>query len=101
MGVPKKKKKHTHIFEKLNGTHILELSEWNKLDNISHGSLACSRAQKSIISIQELHGAEVGPAHSHDNNRHGQTRGFDDGVASLIHVRDHAIGDDEQYQVLL
>lgn len=81
--------------------YILELPEWHKLHNVTHGSFACSRAQNSIISIQELHGAEVCPAYSNNYDGHGQTRGIDDGTTCLFHVRDHSISDDEENKVIL
>lgn len=82
-------------------TYILELPEWHKLDDVSHGGLARLRAQTSIVSIQELHGTEVCPPYSDNDDRHGQTRGVDDGAACIIHVCDHSVSDDQQNVVLL
>lgn len=81
--------------------HILELPEWYELHNVPHGCLARSRAQNSIISIQELHGSEVGPAHPDNDDGHGQTGGIDDGTAGLVHVCDDSIGDYEENKVIL
>lgn len=82
-------------------TYILELSVRHKLDDVSHGGLAGLRAQTSVVSVQELHGAEVGPAHPNNYDGHGQARGVDDGAACLIHVGDHSVSDDQQNKVLL
>lgn len=81
--------------------HILELPEWYKLDNVPHGGLACSGAQNAIISIQELHGGEIGPAHADNDDGHGQAGGVDDGTTGLVHVCDDSIGDDEENKVIL
>lgn len=81
--------------------YILELSEWHKLHNVPHGSLACSRAQNAVVSIQELHGTEVCPPYSNNDDGHGKARGVDDGTACLIHVCDHPVSDDQQNKVLL
>ena len=81
--------------------YILELPEWYKLDDVPHGRLAGSRAQNSVIPIQELHSTEVRPPHPNNDDGHGQTRGVDDGLAGVVHVCDHAVSDDEQNKVLL
>ena len=82
-------------------TYILEVPEGDKLDDVPHGRLAGLRAQPPVVAVQELHGAEVGSAHADDYDGHGEAGGVDDGVARLVHVRDHAVGDDEQHKVLL
>ena len=79
----------------------MELPEWHKLDDVSHGRLSSLRTQASIVSIQELHGSEVRPPYPDYDDRHWQTRGVDDGVAGLVHVCDHSVSDDEQNVVLL
>jgi len=81
--------------------YVLELPEWNKLHDVPHGGLARSRAQNSIVAVQELHGAEVRPSYPDDDDGHGQLRGVDDGAARLVHVCDHSVGDDQQDKVLL
>ena len=80
---------------------MLELPEGHKLDDVPHGRLARGRAQQAVVPVQELHGAEVGPAHADDDDGHGEAGGVNDGAARLVHVRDHAVGDDEQHKVLL
>ena len=82
-------------------THLLEVSEGHELHDVSQGRFARGRAQVPVIAVQELHGAEVGPAHPHDDDGHGQARGVDDGGARLVQVRDNAVRDDQQDEVLL
>ena len=81
--------------------YALELTEGDELHDVPHGSLASGGAQHAVVPVQELHGAEVGSAHADDDDGHGEAGGVDDGAARLVHVRDHAVGDDEQHKVLL
>ena len=81
--------------------YALELTEGDELHDVPHGSLASGGAQHAVVPVQELHGAEVGSAHADDDDGHGEAGGVDDGAARLVHVRDHAVGDDEQHEVLL
>ena len=82
------------------GTH-LKHPERHKLDDVAEGDVAPWRAQDFVVAVQELHGAEVLLAHAHDDDGHGEAGGLDDGGDRLVHVRDHAVGDDEQHKVLL
>lgn len=91
---------HTSLKERKK-TYIFKLPERHKLDDVSHGRLPSHRAQSSIVPIQELHGGEVCIPHSYNDDGHRQTRGVDDGIARLIHVCDHSIGDDEENIILL
>lgn len=81
--------------------YMLELPEGHKLHDVPHGGLACSRVKSPVVSIQELHGSEICPAYSDNDDRHGQTGGVDDGTACLIHVCDYSVSDDEENVVLL
>lgn len=86
---------------KENGTYIAKVSEGDKLHNVSHSLLARVRAQDAAVSVQKLHGSEVGIAHADDDDGHRQLGGLHDGVARVVHVADHSIRDDEQREVLL
>lgn len=79
----------------------LEISEGHELDDVSCGDISSGRTQQFVVAVEELHRAEVCPAHTHYDDGHGQIRGFYNSSACLVHVRDHAIGDDEQHVVLL
>lgn len=79
----------------------LKISEGHKLDDVSGGDVPPGRGQQFVITVKELHLAEVRPSHTHDNDRHGQTRGLHDSSACLVHVCDHTVCDDEQHKVLL
>lgn len=82
-------------------SYIFKLPEWYELHNVSHCSLASHGAQAPIVPIQELHGSEICIPDSDDDDGHGQTGGVDNGVTSLVHVRDDSISDDEENKVLL
>ena len=81
--------------------YVLKLPEGNKLHDVPQGSHARSRAQNPIVSVQDLHGAEVRPSYPDDDDGHGQLRGVDDGAEGLVHVCDHPVSDDQQHKVLL
>lgn len=82
-------------------THVTEIPEGDELHNIADGLLAGVGPQHAGISIQELHGGEVGVANADDDDGHGQLGRLDDGVAGLVHVADDAVCDDEESEVLL
>lgn len=79
----------------------LEISEGHKLDDVSWGDITSGWTQQFVITVKELHSTEVCLAHTHYDDRHGQTRGLYDSSACLVHVCDHSICDDEQHKVLL
>lgn len=72
---------------------ILELSEKHEVHDISIGDLTHKGAQGSAVTVQELHGPEVGTAHSEYDDEHGQL-GIDDGLSGLVQVCDHTLSDD-------
>lgn len=86
---------------KVGAAAYFKISEGDKLDDVSCGDITSGWTQQFVITIKELHRTEVCPAHAHDNDRHGQMRGLDNGSACLVHVCDHSICDDEQHIVLL
>lgn len=53
-------------------THIAELSKRHELYDVAGRLLACVGAQHAAVPVQELHGSEVGIAHTHNDNGHGQ-----------------------------
>lgn len=55
------------------GWIVLELTEWNKLDNISlHILLILLRIKWNFISIKDIHALEVIAANSNYDNREGK-----------------------------
>lgn len=47
---------------------MFEVSEGHELNNVSKDRLSLGRPQDPVVTIQHLHVAEVGIAHSHDND---------------------------------
>lgn len=79
----------------------LELSEGHELDDVPRGDVTAGRAEQFVVAVQELHGAEVCPAHAHYDDGHGQAGRLHNGAARLVYVRDHSVRDDQQHVVLL
>lgn len=82
-------------------TYIAEIPEGDELDDIADGLLPGVGPQNAGVSIQKLHGGEVGVADADDDDGHRQLGRLNDGVASLIHVANDAVRDDEESEVLL
>lgn len=82
-------------------THITEIPERDELHDVPHGLLPGVGPQNTGVSVEELHGREVGVAHADDDDGHGQFGRLHDGVARLVHVADDAVRDDEEREVLL
>lgn len=80
---------------------MFEVPERHELDNVSKDRLSLGRPQNPIIAIQHLHVTEVSIAHSHNDDRHGEVGGMDDGLPGVGHVCDDAVGQDQQDEVLL
>lgn len=79
----------------------VKLPERHKLHNVSDGGFPSGCLQQFVVTIQELHGAEICCTDPHYNDGHWQTRGLHNGNASLVHVCDDTICEDEQHKVLL
>lgn len=82
-------------------THITEIPERNKLHDVPDRLFPRVGPQDTGVSIQELHGGKVSVANTDDDDGHGELGGLNDGVASLVHVADDAVCDDEEREVLL
>lgn len=82
-------------------TYITEVPEGDELDNIADGFFPGVGPQNAGVSVQELHGGKVGVADADDDDGHRQLGRLNDGVASLVHVADDAVRDDEEGEVLL
>lgn len=82
-------------------THVLELAEGHELDDVAQHGLALGGAQHAVVPVQDLHVREVGVAHADDDDGHGQVGGADDGLPRVRHVRHHAVGQDQQDEILL
>lgn len=68
---PKEKAKAMFVSTyKLFNTHILELSEWHELHDVTYGRLSRDRLQPPVVSVQNLHVCEVGLPHANDYYRH-------------------------------
>lgn len=80
---------------------MFEVPKWHKLDNVSKHRLALGRPQDAIITIQHLHVTEISVAHADDDDGHGEVRGVDDGLPGVSHVRDDAVRQDQQDEILL
>lgn len=80
---------------------MFEVSEGHELNDVSKDRLSLGRPQDPVVAIQHLHVAEVGIAHAHDDDRHGEVGGVDDGLPGVSHVCDDAVGQDQQDEVLL
>lgn len=82
-------------------SYIFEISEGDKLDNVSGNSFSHGGPEHAVVSIQKLHGLKIGRPHPHDNDGQGQPRCSDDGVSGLIEICDLPVGEDEEDEVLL
>lgn len=79
----------------MRNTHIAKVPEWDKLHDVSDRLLSCVGAQSAAVSIQKLHGGEVGIAHPDDNDGHGQLGGLHYSVTSFVHVTDHSVSNNQ------
>lgn len=80
---------------------MTEIPEGDELDNVADGLFPGVGPQNAGISIQELHGGKVGIANADYDDGHRQLGRLNDGVASLVHVANDAVCDDEEGEVLL
>lgn len=81
--------------------YVFEVSEGDKLDNVSGHSLSHSWPQDTIVSIQKLHGLKVSRPHPNNDDGQRQPRRPDNGVTGLVKVGDFAVSEDEEHAVLL
>lgn len=81
--------------------YVFEVPEGHELNNVSQDRLSFGRPQNSVVAVQHLHVAEVSVAHPHNDDRHGEVGGVDDGLPGVGHVCDDAVGQDQQDEVLL
>ncbi len=86
---------------RMRNTHVAEVPEWDKLDDVSDRFLSRVGSERAAVSVQKLHGGEVGVAHPDDNDGHGQLGGLNYSVTCLVHVADHAVSNDQQREILL
>ena len=84
---------HLHCIGPLrrNSTHLFEVPEWHKLDNVPGCWLTAGRLEHPIIPIQHPHVGEVGVSYADDDDGHRQEGGLDHRVSSLVDVGDHAV----------
>ena len=82
-------------------TYIDEVSKRHKLDDVPDRVLAGGGLEHAVVSVQDVHGGEVGRAHTHNDNGHGQLGRVDDGRARTVHVGDDAVRQDKQHEVVL
>lgn len=82
-------------------THVLEVTEGDELDDVTQHGLTPGGAQDAVVTVQDLHVGEVGVAHPHNDDGHGQVGGADNGLPRVRHVCHHAVRQDQQDEVLL
>jgi len=81
---------------------VLELVVRHKLHNISFTVLPEGlRVERLVVTVEDVHVAEVGIAHSDDNDSDRLRRATDDLVNRFLHVVDDTVGEQEQDVVLL
>lgn len=80
---------------------MFEVTEGDKLDDVSEDRLSSGRSQDPVITIQHLHVAEVGIPDPDDDDRHGEVGGLDDSLPRVGHVGDDTVCQDQQDEVLL
>lgn len=68
----------------LKTTYIFELSERHKLDNVPCSWLSCHRFQNTVVSIKELHCFKIGFTNTNNDDGHGQLRGINNCLPSLV-----------------
>lgn len=73
---------------------MFEVTEGDKLDDVSEDRLSFGWSENPVIAIQHLHVTEVGVPNSNNNDRHGQVGRLDDGLPRVRHVSDDAIRQD-------
>jgi len=74
---------------------VLEVIEGHKLDDISSHVLAVGlRVESLFVSIEDLHGLEVGVTDSDNDDGDGELGSTDYLVDCLVHIIDNTIGDD-------
>lgn len=83
------------------GTHILEVPERHELDDVASRGHPSGAAQGTIVAVQQSHVREIGIAHAHNDDGHGQAGGAHDGGAGLSHVAHHTVREHQQHRVLL
>ena len=82
------------MFSKVTPSHALV--EFDKLDDIASSWDTARVAKAAIVSIEFFHCAEIGIAHSNDDDRAWHLRQFADEVNSLRHIMDSSIGQEQQ-----
>ena len=81
---------------------MLEFTEWDELDNVcGHVLPVLLRVQRLVISIEDIHRAEISRADTHNDDRERQGRSVNNCIDSSLHVRYDAIRNDQQDVVLL
>ena len=94
-----------HLFKGLSGKlHriVCELTIRHKLNNVGRHVLPKAlRVQWSFVSVKYVHGGEVGTAYTHNDDGKWEGGASDDLISRLLHVRDLAVGDNQQDVVLL
>lgn len=81
--------------------YILEVSERDKLDDVSGDSLSWRRPQHAVVSIQKLHGLEVSWPHANNDDWQRQPWRPNYGISGLVEVGDLTVSEDEEDVVLL
>lgn len=75
------------------------MPELDELHDVPGGGLAAVLEQP-VVRVERLHGGEVLVAHADDDDAHGVDGRVDDGPLGVLHVRDDAVSDDQQHEIL-
>lgn len=80
---------------------MLEVAEGDELDDVPEDGFSSGWSQDPVIAVQHLHVAEVSAPDPDDDDGHGEVGGLDDGLPGVGHVRDDAVRQDQQDEILL
>ena len=81
---------------------VLELAERHELNNVRiHVPAVLLGVERCLVSIQLVHRAEIGIAHTHDDDRERQAAAPYDLINRILHIVDNAIGNNQQNVILL
>ena len=87
-----------HLFESLLGQcHgiVGKLSERHELDNVCSHMLSIDlRVERSFVSVEFVHSAEISIAYTNDNDRKRKLRTINDLIDSLLKVANDTISND-------
>mmetsp|Transcript_106693 Transcript_106693/g.309451 ORF Transcript_106693/g.309451 Transcript_106693/m.309451 type:complete len:302 (-) Transcript_106693:1287-2192(-) len=78
----------------------VEVVHLDELNDVTRRALARRVMDRMVVRVQDHHVGEVRVAHTNNNDGHGELGGLHDRVHGLLHVVDHAVGDDQEHRVV-